>query len=146
MNRATFTGVLLWLVSTALAGWAQVDTATVVGTIRDSSSAVVPNVTVTAAEMDTGVKLTVKSRIRWQLRNYSTPDRKVCGFCSGVGFRTETRENIVLDVQQNLRLDFQLHVGSVTQTTEVTSEAHCSTLRMHRWATWSPASKWRSCP
>ena len=123
MSRATFIGVLLWIVSTALTGWAQVDTATVVGTIRDSSGAVVPNVTVTGTEMDTGVKLTVKSSTDGSY--VLTPLRigRYAVSAQATGFQTETRENIVLDVQQNLRLDFQLHVGSVTQTTEVTSQA-----------------------
>src|SRR5271154_2261224 len=123
VSRATFTGVLLWLVSTALAGWAQVDTATVVGTIRDSSGAVVPNVTVTATETDTGVKLTVKSSTEG---NYVLTPLRIGRYsvsAQATGFQTEIRENIVLDVQQNLRLDFQLHVGSVTQTAEVSSQA-----------------------
>src|ERR1022692_526096 len=120
--RATFIGVLLWTVSTALTGWAQVDTATVVGTIRDSSGAVVPNVTITATEMDTGVKLTVKSSPDG---NYVLTPLQIGRYAvsaQATGFQTERHENIVLYVQQNLRLDFQLHVGSVAQTAEVSSQ------------------------
>jgi hypothetical protein len=123
MVRATFIAVLLWTVSTALTGWAQVDTATVVGTIRDSSGAVVPNVTITATEMDTGIKLTVKSSTDGTYALTPLQIGRYAVSAQATGFQPERRENIVLDVQQNLRLDFQLHVGSVTQTAEVSSEA-----------------------
>ena len=121
--RTTFAGILLLIVSTALTGWAQVDTATVVGTIRDSSGAVLPNVIVTATEMDTGVKLTVNSSTDG---NYVLTPLRIGRYtvsAQATGFQTEQRTNIVLDVQQNLRLDFELHVGSVAQTAEVIGQA-----------------------
>jgi Carboxypeptidase regulatory-like domain/TonB dependent receptor-like, beta-barrel len=114
---------LLCALALALPGWAQVDTATVTGTVRDSTGAVLPNVTVTATEMNTGIKATVKSRndgnyviTPLQIGTYSVT-------AEASGFQAETRQNIVLNVQQNQRLDFQLHVGSVAQTAQVTSEA-----------------------
>jgi hypothetical protein len=58
MKKTTFTVVLLWILTTALAARAQVDTATVTGTVRDSSGAVLPNAVVTATEMNTGIKTT----------------------------------------------------------------------------------------
>ena len=123
MRKTTFAVVLLWMVSTALSGWAQVDTATVTGTVRDSTGAVLPNVTVTATEMDTGVKTTAKTASDG---NYVITPLKIGRYsvsAEATGFQKETRQNIVLDVQQNQRLDFHLHVGSVAQTAEVTSEA-----------------------
>jgi Carboxypeptidase regulatory-like domain len=103
--------------------WAQVDTATLTGTVRDATGAVMPNVTLIATEMNTGVKTTVKTG---NDGNYVITPLKIGTYSVSVtatGFRTETRRNIVLDVQQYLRLDFQLRVGSVAQTAEVSSEA-----------------------
>jgi hypothetical protein len=123
MRKTTFAVVLLWMVSAAPAGWAQVDTATVTGTVRDSTGAVLPNVTLIATEMDTGVKTTAKTASDG---NYVITPLKIGRYsvsAEATGFQKETRQNIVLDVQQNQRLDFQLHVGSVAQTAEVTSEA-----------------------
>jgi hypothetical protein len=123
MRKTTFAFVLLLTVSMATAGWSQVDTATVTGTVRDASGAVVTNATVTAAETDTGIKVTTKSNADG---NYVITPLKIGRYsvsAEAPGFQTQTRQGIVLDVQQNLRADFQLHVGSVTQTTEVISEA-----------------------
>ncbi|MFZ0860976.1 MAG: TonB-dependent receptor [Candidatus Sulfotelmatobacter sp.] len=123
MRKTTFAVVLLWTVSTAVTAWAQVDTATVTGTVRDTTGAVVTNATVTATETDTGIKVTTKSNADG---NYVITPLRIGRYlvsAEASGFQTQTRENIVLDVEQNLRVDFQLHVGSVTQTTEVTSQA-----------------------
>jgi len=43
LKKTAFTVILLWILTTALAAWAQVDTATVTGTVRDSSGAVSRN-------------------------------------------------------------------------------------------------------
>ncbi|PYV76326.1 MAG: hypothetical protein DMG96_14465 [Acidobacteria bacterium] len=122
MRKTTFAVVLLWILNTAVTGWAQVDTATVTGTVRDASGAVVTNATVTATETDTGIKVTAKSKSDG---NYVITPLKIGRYsvsAEASGFQTETRQNIVLDVQQNVRLDFQLRVGSVAQTAEVISE------------------------
>lgn len=42
-------------------GFAQVDTGSLVGTIKDSSGAVLPGVTVTATSVDTGMTTAVKN-------------------------------------------------------------------------------------
>ena len=114
MQKTTFTVVLLWILTTALAARAQVDTATVTGTVRDSSGAVLPNAVVTATEMNTGIKTTAKTSSDG---NYVITPLKIGTYsvsAQASGFQTETRQNIVLNVQQNQRLDFQLHGGSVT--------------------------------
>ena len=121
--KATFAVLLLCILTTAVTGWAQVDTATVTGTVRDSTGAVLPNVTVIATETNTGIKTTVKTASDG---NYVITPLKIGTYsvsAQATGFQMETRQNVVLDVQQNQRLDFQLHVGSVTQTAEVISEA-----------------------
>lgn len=52
MRNTAFMVMLLWLISVAVPGIAQVDTGTVVGTITESSGAFVAGATVTATEMD----------------------------------------------------------------------------------------------
>ncbi len=123
MRKTTFTVVLFWTLGTAMAAWAQVDTATVTGTVRDTSGAVVANATVIATETETGIKVSTKSNPDG---NYVITPLKIGRYsvsAEAAGFQTETHQNIVLNVQQNLRLDFQLHVGSVAQTAEVISQA-----------------------
>src|SRR6202047_363450 len=123
VRKTTLIVVFLWLVATAVTGLAQVDTGTVVGTIKDASGAVVPNATATATNLDTGIKTAVKSASDG---NYVITPVKIGRYsisAEAAGFRTEVRQNIVLDVQQTIRLDFSLRVGSVTETTNVTGDA-----------------------
>src|SRR5215831_4765218 len=61
VRQTTLAVVLLWLISAAVTGWAQVDTATVTGTVRDATGAVVTNATVTATATDTGIRVATKS-------------------------------------------------------------------------------------
>jgi len=122
MKKTIWMAALLWVLSTSFAGFAQVDTATVTGTVQDSTGAVLPNVTITATELDTGIKTAVKSS---QDGNYVITPLKIGRYSVSAeanGFRTQTRTDIVLNVEQRLRLDFNLQVGSVTQTAEVTGQ------------------------
>lgn len=117
--KTHFAGALFWVLATALTVWAQVDTATVTGTVRDTTGAVIANATVTATETDTGIKTSTKSNASG---NYVITPLKIGRYSVSVeapAFRPETRQGIVLDVQQSLRIDFDLHVGSVAQTAEV---------------------------
>ncbi|MBV8475331.1 MAG: carboxypeptidase regulatory-like domain-containing protein, partial [Acidobacteria bacterium] len=82
---------LLSSLGITLAAWAQVDTATVTGTVRDSSGAVLPNVTVTATEMNTGTKTSAQSG---NDGNYVITPVKIGRYAVSAeasGFQTETR-------------------------------------------------------
>src|SRR5579864_1778275 len=122
MRKVIVVAGLLWLLSAALTGFAQVDTATIVGTVRDATGAVVPSATVTATAIDTGIKTTVKSGPDG---DYVLTPLKIGRYsvsATASGFQTEARTDIVLNVQQRQRLDFSLKVGSVSQTTEVSGQ------------------------
>jgi len=121
--KIRFALALLCSLTWAGIAWAQVDTATVTGSVRDSTGAVLPNVTVTATHIDTGTSTAVKSDSQG---NFVITPLKIGRYtvsAEAAGFQKEIRQNIVLNVQQNQRLDFQLHVGSVSQTANVTSQA-----------------------
>lgn len=123
MRKATLLFISLWVASAATIAGAQVDTGTLVGTITDSSGATLPNAVVTATNVDTGAKLSVKTGPDG---NYVLTPLKIGSYSLLVeapGFQKEVRDGIVLNVQQNIRLDFSLKVGSVAQTTVVTGAA-----------------------
>lgn len=103
----------------AATGFAQVDTATIVGTVKDASGAVVPNARITATEVNTGIKTTVQSSSNG---NYVITPLKIGTYTVSVdakGFQRVARQGVVLNVQAGVRVDFSLQVGSVTQTVEV---------------------------
>src|ERR1051326_3499100 len=81
-----------------LAASAQVASGTIVGTIRDSSGAIVPGVTVTSRNVETGVTRMV---IAGELGNYTIPALPVGTYdleASISGFRTEVRKGVTVTV------------------------------------------------
>src|SRR6201998_1143475 len=113
-------GVVVFLISVAVVGFAQVDTGSLVGTVKDASGALLPNVTVTATNTDTGIATGTKTE---QNGDYVITPLHIGRYSVSVeatGFHREIRKDIVLDVQQTIRLDFSLKVGAVSETMEVT--------------------------
>src|ERR1700719_3218994 len=85
---------------------AQVDTATIVGTVRDSSAAVVPRATVTATATDTNIKI---STLTDAAGDYVITPLKIGNYAVAVeakGFKREARAGVVLQVQDRVRVDF----------------------------------------
>jgi len=101
---------------------AQVDTATIVGTVQDSSGGVVPGAAVTAT--DTGTNIATSTRTDSQGTYVITP-LKVGQYtvtAEARGFKKESNLGVVLQVQDRLRVDFTLQVGSVTETIDIQAE------------------------
>ncbi|MGC1645420.1 MAG: carboxypeptidase-like regulatory domain-containing protein, partial [Candidatus Sulfotelmatobacter sp.] len=112
-------GLVVFLISVAVVGFAQVDTGSLVGTVKDASGALLPGVAVTATNTDTGIATPTKTA---QNGDYVITPLHIGRYSVSVeatGFRREIRKDIVLDVQQTIRLDFSLKVGSVSETMEI---------------------------
>src|SRR5438132_13152526 len=102
---------------------AQVVTGSLVGTIRDTSGAVVPNAEVTVTNTKTGVSLNLKSN---QAGDYVAPYLEpgtytVMGKLQG--FQSTISANNDLQVNETRRVDLVLAPGSTTQTIEVSGAA-----------------------
>ena len=100
----------------------QVTTATISGVVQDSTGAVIPGVTVTARNRDTGITRTVTTggQGRYQALNLSLGNYEVRA--QVVGFQTGVRSGIKLTVGRQAIVNFELQVGAVTQVVEVTGE------------------------
>src|SRR5580658_7847104 len=88
-----------------------VDTALLRGTVKDSSGAVIPGVTVTMTNVATGVS---EKRPTDQAGRYLFADLKPATYTATIeatGFKTLLQENIVLRVGQQTDLDLTLEVG-----------------------------------
>ena len=102
---------------------AQIDTGSIVGTVRDASGATIANATVTATNTATNTVLTTKSN---ESGEYQFNALKVGTYtvkASVTGFSSQEFPNVPIDVQSRPSLDFTLQVGSVTQTLEVQEQA-----------------------
>jgi hypothetical protein len=119
---------LLWActLATAVAACltAQDISATIGGTVLDSTGAAVPNAKVTITNTDRNQ--VVREVSTETAGTYSAPLLPIGNYSIRVevsGFKTETRTGIVLNVNDNLKINITLQVGAVLETVEVKEQA-----------------------
>ncbi len=110
--------VVLWCGALPVA--AQVDRATLTGTVRDSSDAVVPKATVTVTQLATNVvtKATTNAEGAYLVVNLAPGQYLVEAEASGMA---KVPQSIVLEVGQRARLDFTLSVGGIAEAVTVSA-------------------------
>jgi hypothetical protein len=102
--------------------YAQVDTATILGTVTDSSGAVVPGANVTATNQLTGFSRSAKtSADGTYLIQFLPIGNNYRIQAEAFGFKTYVRTGIILEVGQNARADIPLELGQLTQKVQVTA-------------------------
>ncbi len=119
-----------WLNALALAGvcllWsasAYAQNAQIVGTIKDQTGAVIPGVTMTARNQDTGLVRTDVTDANGQYRLRALPPGTYTVTAELQGFSTEERRDIVLVIDQTAGIDFVLRPQAVAETITVTGES-----------------------
>jgi len=113
---------LVWFSNTKTFGQFA-DRATITGVVTDASGAAVPDAKVTITDQGTGVQTVVGSN---SAGNYSTPPLILGTYKVSVektGFKTYTREGIILTGGATFREDASLQLGAVSETVEVKEEA-----------------------
>jgi hypothetical protein len=118
-NAAIF--VLLLLVP--LTTFGQRITGSIEGRISDASGAVLPGVEITVTSDTTGLVRTILTN---ETGRYNFPVLPPGGYTvqtSFPGFRTEIRSGVNVQTDSNARIDFELQVGQITESIEVTADA-----------------------
>jgi Carboxypeptidase regulatory-like domain len=110
--------------------WADV-TGSILGYVRDKSGAVLPNATVTATVTATGYSRTVTTDASGQYSMLALPPGRYRLTASVPSFSQGIVENVDLNVNDALHFDFDLAVGSVTESVSVDA----STLQVQTVAT-----------
>ncbi len=121
LRAVTCVFLALWVYPLVI--YAQADMGTITGAVTDTSGAVITNAVITLTELGTNTRMTVKTDIQG---NYIATPLRVGNYSLTVetpGFKTETRTGIVLRVQDRLRVDFTLQIGSVNETVNVHESA-----------------------
>jgi Carboxypeptidase regulatory-like domain/TonB dependent receptor len=115
--------VFLFLSVLSATTFAQTTNATLGGTVSDSTRALIPGVSVTAANTQTGIVTTVVTNETgaYQFASLQTGTYKVTAELPG--FQTQTYNAVTLGVAQQVRLNFTLQVGAQTQAIEVSVAA-----------------------
>jgi hypothetical protein len=110
---------LLAALSLTVPAWSQsVDTG-FLGTATDDSGAAVPGATVTITSPSTGVSKTVVTGAQGEYAvRYLTPGTYDLTI-TAQGFTMQTQKGVVLQLGQQDKLDFALHVGGTAQVVEV---------------------------
>ena len=114
--------VLLWAFLLPAMALAQV-TASIVGTVQDTSGAVIPGAALTVKNLETGAARTVTADDRGYYRALSLPVGRYEVAAEKAGFRTEVRTGINLTVGQEAVVNVSLEIGEVQQAVTVTAEA-----------------------
>src|SRR5262245_32151520 len=107
----------------ALPGFSQTSTATLTGTVRDSSGAILPAVTVTVTNIDRNA---AQMLVTNDAGNYVFPALVPGTYSVSAelpGFKKFLRDGITLQVNQTVRVDIELSVGGVSEIVEVTAGA-----------------------
>src|SRR6185369_483948 len=102
--------------------FAQVDTGTITGTVLDTQGAGVPSASLTFVETSTSATSKTQTDASG---NYASPPLKPGTYkvtAQASGFKVQTHEAVNVRVQDRLRLDFNMAVGSVTENVLVTAE------------------------
>ncbi len=123
MTLRNFSLALALLIGLTGTARAQGNTATVHGTIVDESKAVLPGVTITASDLETGRRYTSVTDERGTFQIVSLPPGiyKVQAELSGFGTGEVSRVELL--VGQNASMNFTLTVSAVRENVTVTGEA-----------------------
>jgi hypothetical protein len=119
MNTRVYALVLLLCFALSMNAIAQTSNASLGGTVGDPSAAVIPGVEVTATNVGTGV---VNRTLSNEAGAYSFPSLQTGTYevrAALTGFQTQTYNSVTLGVSQQVRLNFIMKLGGITQSVDV---------------------------
>ena len=123
MRKVVVTAALGFVLLLPATLFAQRTTASIRGTVRDATQAVLPGVTVTATNEDTGL---VRSVVTNESGIYSVAELPIGRYkveAELPSFKKASRTNVVLRVADEFSIDFELAAGDVKDTVNVVASA-----------------------
>src|SRR5581483_6763013 len=123
MNRFTRFALLpaCFLVATLLFG--QFETAVVLGTVHDSTGAVVPKADVSLLNPETGIQVKTSTDENGNYNFFNVRAGQYTIVVEIAGFNKFTATNIIVNVNARQRVDAMLQIGAVSESIEVTGAA-----------------------
>ncbi|SPF45232.1 conserved exported hypothetical protein [Candidatus Sulfopaludibacter sp. SbA4] len=123
IRSLTVSGFLLCVLLTAPGILRAQVTATILGSARDSSGAVVPHVKVTATNVETNLVQESSTDVLGEYRILALPVGRYKLEAELSGFQKFVAADVVLTVDEQRRVDITMQVGSLTQAVEVQANA-----------------------
>lgn len=114
---------VLGILVCVLPAWSQLNTADIVGTVMDSSGAVLPNAKITAENVATKSVRMAAADSGGNFLFTLLPVGRYTVTAELAGFKTSTVPDIALAVGDRLRLDMRLEVGQIEQKIEVRAQS-----------------------
>src|SRR5437899_10328588 len=121
--RRLFTLCSIALLLSAASASAQFDTASVVGTVRDSSGAVVPAATVTLTNAQTGLSIVKTTNAAGLYEFFTIKPGTYVITAEKPGFAIALVDNVQVQVGSRPRVDLTMTVGQVSEKVQVTAAA-----------------------
>ena len=115
--------LVVMVVSMAPMSMAQLATSAILGTVTDSSGALIPDVPVTVTDTGTGYSRTVTTDANgaYNVDNVQPGEYKIRVAKSG--FKEQILTGVTVQVDERARIDIKLEVGSATERVEVQAES-----------------------
>src|ERR1700732_439291 len=123
--RASIRRSMLWaaaLVLVPIPAFAQLNTVTILGSVKDPSGGSIPGAIVTVTNTDTGL---TRTAITGQDGSYRFPELPPGHYqvkAEATGFNTQIRTGLDIEVTQQPVINFTMQVGATTQQVTVTGE------------------------
>jgi hypothetical protein len=117
MKFRVLTAVLWCLIASP--AWAQFETGAVLGTVRDSSGGVLPGVTVTLVNVETGITASKTTDDRGGFEFVTVRVGVYTVSADLAGFESRRASDVKVDVGARQRVDFELGVGGVAEAINV---------------------------
>lgn len=111
--------IILALVLVALGAWAQFDSATVLGSIRDASGLAVKGARVRLTNVQTGVEFTASTDDAGSYQFLTLKPGRYKVAAESTGFKTAVSAEFEATVNARQRVDLQLQVGNVAESVTV---------------------------
>jgi hypothetical protein len=102
---------------------AQASRGSILGNIADTSGAAVPGATITVTETRTNIAQNTISNESGNFTFSSVPSGLYRVEAELAGFKKAVRDNVQVDVNSTIRVDFRLEVGDLSETLTVTTDA-----------------------
>lgn len=123
MKKLVAATALLLCVAASPSAWGQSQNARLGGSVADTTGALIPGVEVTATSDRTAIVTTVVSNETGNYQFASLQPGTYTVSAALSGFQTQTYKEVALGISQQVRLNFNLQVGTVAQGVEVTVAA-----------------------
>ncbi len=123
MNSRHWAYVLVVLMLATSTATSQLPIATILGTVKDTSGAVIPGANLSVRNTETGQTRTSVSGADGAYRFSALPVGSYELRIESAGFQSEVRSGLTLAVSQEAVINVALQVGAIEQTVEVTAEA-----------------------